>query len=362
LQQVSFFLPLLKDSGWLIVPSDGEFLKIVRDGSSYTQQVLMHVRFAELEQLKPDQAPRSFTCDTRADQTARRKLMQSAREDSTQNMSRVSRSRLKTPSSSGFDIVNTGEKVSNEETGTGKPVIMISLQVSSMKKFAHQLTKFLRDNGHNVWICTQSMSGGDSWRREIVKAVKRCHVFIPLINNPWAESGECEVEFNLAFNLYTHSKGKPRLPIFVPVAFPDLDWNAHAHVELLAANTNFITHSELDTTCNAVLQSINSSIPPLSPVKQSINEFRTVSSASSTTSNDSTSTTTPDQELLSEEYPELYAFLNERNMLKYGYGKALVDEGFDTLELLKELTDEDMVEMNFKKGHRRALIKAIKSL
>ena len=31
------------------------------------------VRFAELEQLKPDQEPRTFTCDTREDETERKK-------------------------------------------------------------------------------------------------------------------------------------------------------------------------------------------------------------------------------------------------------------------------------------------------
>ena len=32
------------------------------------------------------------------------------------------------------------------------------------------------------------------------------------------------------------------MPIFVPFAFSNLDWNAYPHIQLLAASTNFIVH------------------------------------------------------------------------------------------------------------------------
>jgi len=35
-----------------------------------------------------------------------------------------------------------------------------------------------------------------------------------------------------------------RLPIFIPVAFSDLNWNSYPHVQLLAASTNFIVHDD----------------------------------------------------------------------------------------------------------------------
>ena len=107
-------------------------------------------------------------------------------------------------------------------------------------------------NRLKVWICVE-LSGGDSFRNEIVAAVKKCKVFLPLLNNAWALSGECEDEYSLAkrLNLTSHEsmrtkRTERRLPIMMPVAFSDLAWTAHPHVELLAASTNFIVHQGVD--------------------------------------------------------------------------------------------------------------------
>jgi hypothetical protein len=97
------------------------------------------------------------------------------------------------------------------------------------------------------------LRGGEDFREGIVRAVKRCAVFIPLINEAWARSGECKDEFNLAKRLHLTSTeagrsapGAPRVPVLVPIAFAGLDWDAHSHVELLAASTNFIVHPAVD--------------------------------------------------------------------------------------------------------------------
>ena len=332
------------------------------------------VRFAELEQLKPDQEPRTFTCDTREDETERKQLMAIAREAATKHMSPVTKRRtLKIPSKEGFDTVHhtVTRKMPEISMGSTKPLVMLSLQVSSMKAFAHKLADLLRTNGYDVWICTQSMTGGATWRREIVKAVKNCHIFVPLINNPWAESGECEVEFNLAFNLHTHSNSKPRMPIFVPVAFPDLDWSAHAHVELLAANTNFVKHEQNDqATYNTILESCNKSfhktvlkMSPAPKIFRSANSTGSTSSTTSTTSTSSVESITLDVASIKlDDHPQLHQFLSKIKLLKYGYGQKLIEEGFDTLELIMLLTVEDMVEMNIKKGHRRVLLRSIQSM
>ena len=93
------------------------------------------------------------------------------------------------------------------------------------------------------------MVGGVDFRNAIVDAVKTCTIFLPLINDAWAKSGECSDEFSLAKRLHltSHETGRternqPRLPIFIPFAFSDLDWNAHPHIQLLAASTNFLVH------------------------------------------------------------------------------------------------------------------------
>ena len=72
--------------------------------------------------------------------------------------------------------------------------VMISLQVKSMQKSALYLRDILEQKGLSVWLCVE-MSGGDQYRTEIVHAIKTCKVFLPLINNAWALSGECEDEY-----------------------------------------------------------------------------------------------------------------------------------------------------------------------
>jgi hypothetical protein len=126
--------------------------------------------------------------------------------------------------------------------------VFISLQVGSMKPSALILKKALEDIGLKVWICVE-MVGGDDFRDEIVRGLKSSKVFLPLINQAWALSGECKDEFNLAkrLNLTSHEKGltqrnQERMPIIIPIAFSDLLWDDHPHVELLAASVNFIVH------------------------------------------------------------------------------------------------------------------------
>ena len=70
--------------------------------------------------------------------------------------------------------------------------IMISINVKTMGKTAEFLKEFFKQRGISCWICTQ-MSGGIDFREEIVDAVRKCQIFIPLINAEWAGSGECKV-------------------------------------------------------------------------------------------------------------------------------------------------------------------------
>lgn len=48
-------------------------------------------------------------------------------------------------------------------------------------------------------------------------------------------------------NLTSHERTEERLPIMIPIAFPNLgDWNKYSHVKLLAAKVNFIVHDSDD--------------------------------------------------------------------------------------------------------------------
>jgi len=141
--------------------------------------------------------------------------------------------------------------------------IFISLNVSSMKESALHLKNYLESKGLSVWICVDLL-GGENYRDEIIKALKSCSVMILLINEEWALSGECQDEYALAkrLNLTSHESGRskrenPRKPCFIPIAFPNLNWTSHSHVELLAASTNFITHNNNSLLNGNAQQTLN---------------------------------------------------------------------------------------------------------
>ena len=134
---------------------------------------------------------------------------------------------------------------------------MISLHIESERDSATALQSYLSALGVDVWICFNDLSGGEDYRNGIVNAVHSCDFFIALMNEKWAASGECYDEFSLAkrLNLTSHEKGitkqgDSRKPIILPIAFPDLNWSAHSHIELLAASANFIFHNANIITLN----------------------------------------------------------------------------------------------------------------
>jgi hypothetical protein len=129
--------------------------------------------------------------------------------------------------------------------------IFLSVHISSMGDCAKRVKDCIDKQigqGGKVFLCTD-LTGGVSYRDEIIKAVKECKVFIAFMNEEWAQSGECESEFLLAkrLNLTSHERQatqppQPRRPMFLPIAFPNLNpWNRFPHVELLAASTNFVS-------------------------------------------------------------------------------------------------------------------------
>jgi len=139
-----------------------------------------------------------------------------------------------------------------------------------MRESAQILASMLEKYGINVWICV-NLLGGMDYRHEITEAVKKCHVMILLMNENWASSGECNDEFALAkrLNLTSHESGRtprtsPRLPILLPIAFKDLEWGAHDHVQLLASSTNFIVHDYKNLTSGSVNQTLNTILLSLS--------------------------------------------------------------------------------------------------
>ncbi|KAJ3287110.1 hypothetical protein HDU79_005964 [Rhizoclosmatium sp. JEL0117] len=138
--------------------------------------------------------------------------------------------------------------------------VMLSINCATMESSALWLKQELEARGVSVWVCTTELKGGANWRDDIFRAVKGCRVLIPFINEPWANSGECDYEFALAIrtNLVSHDSGKTqraivvngkdgsyavpgiRRPAFLPLKFPDIPWTAKPAVEQLSCSTNFI--------------------------------------------------------------------------------------------------------------------------
>jgi len=164
---------------------------------------------------------------------------------------------------------------------TPKRKVMISLQCKTMGESSVKLKDFLEKNGLEVWLCME-MAGGESYRDSIVDAIDAADFVVIMLNNEWALSGECTDEYNYAkrLNLTSYETGKsarpdPRRPVFVPIAYNNLDWNAHKHVRLLSSSTNMIVHDGLnlnegnfDKTMTSVMTSIQkafSSAPGSTP-------------------------------------------------------------------------------------------------
>ena len=132
-----------------------------------------------------------------------------------------------------------------------------------------------------VFVCVD-MTGGAQYRNAIVRAVQSCKIFLILLNEQWALSGECEDEYNLAkrLNLTSHEKGRTkrdseqRLPIMLPIAFPNLNWDGHLHVKLLAASTNFILHNADDLLSGNSSTTLDDVVRALKNAGISIDESR----------------------------------------------------------------------------------------
>jgi len=165
---------------------------------------------------------------------------------------------------------NAHDLKSQSKSSSQDKMVMISLHVGTMRESAQILASVLEKYGINVWICV-NLLGGLDYRHEITEAVKRSNVMILLMNENWASSGECNDEFALAkrLNLTSHESGRtprtsPRLPILLPIAFKDLEWGAHDHVQLLASSTNFIVHDYKNLTSGSVSQTLNTILLSLS--------------------------------------------------------------------------------------------------
>jgi len=89
--------------------------------------------------------------------------------------------------------------------------------------------------------------------------------------------------------LTSHESGRTqrnehRLPIIMPIAFADLNWTQHAHVELLAASVNFIVHDTNDLTKGRITDTLQSLLQSLQAFNIKVTIPASLKMASSPTS------------------------------------------------------------------------------
>jgi len=105
----------------------------------------------------------------------------------------------------------------NKEKG---PDVMISFNAKTMTEIAKQLKLLIQKRGFTVFICNDIVIGTE-YREDIVDAAKNCRAFLALINEEWASSNECKMEYNIVLNRYLHpEKNKP---LIIPVIIGDWD-------------------------------------------------------------------------------------------------------------------------------------------
>lgn len=123
---------------------------------------------------------------------------------------------------------------------------MISFHCGSTMALAARLRDALQSRGYRVWWCAGDLAAGAPYRREIARNAALCRLMMPLVNENWAKSLECEYEYNIALRTALVTKTRP---ILVPVIlngshslFGDLLALAGTYPVLLgmAGNTNCV--------------------------------------------------------------------------------------------------------------------------
>eukprot|EP00732_Lithocolla_globosa_P004264 Lithocolla_globosa_v1_NODE_3845_length_1566_cov_2.780940.p1 type:complete len:310 gc:universal NODE_3845_length_1566_cov_2.780940:1111-182(-) len=115
--------------------------------------------------------------------------------------------------------------------------VFLSFHTGSSTETVKTLVKHLNEAEITTWTCLD-LPPGDLFRDSIVKSIKGCKVFIMVINKQWAESGECEEEFYYAKRL--NAKNRPRLPMLLPIVFPNLEVSDFPQVESLQAKVQML--------------------------------------------------------------------------------------------------------------------------
>eukprot|EP01065_Artemidia_motanka_P014963 TRINITY_DN18824_c0_g1_i1.p1 TRINITY_DN18824_c0_g1~~TRINITY_DN18824_c0_g1_i1.p1 ORF type:complete len:685 (+),score=233.48 TRINITY_DN18824_c0_g1_i1:51-2057(+) len=117
-----------------------------------------------------------------------------------------------------------GDVLSDDEDDVGyKPACELYLGFTPGDEHITRFAQCLRSKLLGMGIaCTMPLSadvGSVSWRRELVKLLKRCGVYLPLVTADWLRSGEALLE--LYYGLRRSAACSS--PVVLPVLFPDAE-------------------------------------------------------------------------------------------------------------------------------------------
>jgi len=161
-----------------------------------------------------------------------------------------------TSHSNGSDV-NRKNSDARRSSLSDKYEVMISFHVESSKVLAKQLKEYLEQRNISVFVCTD-LKPGSNFRTKIATAALHCKVFVPLINEEWAKSKECDYEYNIA----QRSSIKEGHPIIAPIIVTKFDVKLYDIVQALLCNFNVIFMNDEPpenafTAINEVVKNLN---------------------------------------------------------------------------------------------------------
>jgi len=129
---------------------------------------------------------------------------------------------------------------------------MISFNVRTTKDLASALKEKLHEYGYSTWLCLD-LDAGSNFRSEIVLAATSSRVMIPLINEAWANSKECQYEINIAQRNYLTIDQPVIMPILVDST---IDYKKYPLAHGILCNTNAVLHNNIEDTVNKMISAI----------------------------------------------------------------------------------------------------------
>ncbi len=147
---------------------------------------------------------------------------------------------------------------------------MISYRCKSAQDHADALKALLEAAGFSVFVCSHTLRAGEGYRSRIAQTAALCKVMVPLVDEGWADSGECAFEYNVAVRTNLVTKTRPSI---IPVALPDIQAYLNDPIKLalkFPLLLGIASNSNLKFLCAAGLSSGEALTKLYEPVAEAI--------------------------------------------------------------------------------------------